>query len=66
MAHDMFLIDLAYAVKQWKQYGDINKMINFVYKTPEWIVMHINSVDAPTSMYIARKMEMEAQKDQGS
>ena len=60
MAHDMFLIDLSYAVKQWKEFGDINKMINFVYKTPEWIVMHINSVDAPTSMYIARKMELEA------
>jgi len=56
MAHDMFLIDLSYAVKQWKEYGDINKMINFVYKTPEWIVMHINSVDAPTSMYLAKKM----------
>jgi len=60
MAHDMFLIDLNYAVKQWKEYGDINKMINFVYKSPEWIVMHINSVDAPTSMYISRKMELEA------
>ena len=56
MAHDMFLIDLSYAVKQWKEYGDINKMINFVYKSPEWIVMHINSVDAPTSMYLAKKM----------
>ena len=56
MAHDMFLIDLNYAVKQWKNYGDINKMINFVYKSPEWIVMHINSVDTPTATYLAKKM----------
>ena len=59
MAHDMFLIDLSYATKQWKEYGDINKIINFVYKSPEWIVMHINSVDAPTSHYIAQKMALE-------
>ena len=59
MAHDMFLIDLSYATKQWKEYGDIHKIINFVYKSPEWIVMHINSVDAPTSHYIAQKMALE-------
>ena len=64
MAHDMFLIDLGYATKQWKEFGDIKKIINFIYKTPEWIVMHINSVDAPTSMYIAKKMELMTQKDQ--
>ncbi len=55
MAHDMFLADLAYATKAWKEFGDINKIINFVRKTPEWIVMHVNSVDAPTADYIARK-----------
>lgn len=65
MAHDMFLLDLSYAVKQWKDYGDIKKIINFVYKTPEWIVMHINSVDGPTSMYIAQKMALEAKKNNG-
>ena len=64
MAHDMFLIDISYAIKQWKEFGDIDKIINFVYKSPEWIVMHINSVDAPTSMYIARKMAFEAEKGQ--
>jgi len=56
MAHDMFLMDLQYATKQWKEFGDINKIINFVRKTPEWIVMHLKSVDAPTADYIARKM----------
>jgi hemerythrin len=65
MAHDMFLMDISYAIKQWKEYGDINKIINFVYKSPEWIVMHINSVDAPTSMYIAKKMALEADKHEG-
>lgn len=59
MAHDMFLADMAYATKQWKEYGDINKMVNFVRKTPEWIVMHVNSVDNPTSIYLARKIEEE-------
>lgn len=57
MAHDMFLIDLKYATRQWKEFGDINKIIMFVYKTPEWIVMHVNSVDAPTANYLATKME---------
>jgi len=60
-AHDMFLDDLAYAVKQWKSFGDIKKIINFVYKSPEWIVMHINTVDAPTSVYIAKQMALEAE-----
>jgi len=57
MAHDMFLMDLQYATRQWKEFGDIKKIINFIAKTPEWIVMHVNSVDAPTADYIARKME---------
>lgn len=57
LAHDMFLMDLAYATRQWKEFGDIKKIINFVYKTPEWILMHVNSVDAPTANYLAKKME---------
>ncbi len=57
LAHDMFLADLAYATKSWKEYGDIHKIINFVRKTPEWIVMHVKSVDAPTADYLARKMD---------
>lgn len=59
LAHDMFLMDLQYATRQWKEFGDIQKMINFVAKTPEWIVMHVKSVDAPTADYLARKMENE-------
>lgn len=62
MAHDMFLMDLQYATKRWKEFGDIKRMINFVAKTPEWIVMHVNSVDAPTADYIARKIENENSK----
>ena len=57
MAHDMFLMDLTYAVNQWKKFGDIEKMINFVHKSPEWIVMHINTVDAPTANFLAQKMD---------
>lgn len=65
MAHEMFLLDLKSATRYWKKYGDIKKIINFVYKTPEWIVMHVNSVDAPTANYLARKME-QAGVDQES
>ena len=64
MAHDMFLIDINSAIRQWKEYGDIKKIINFIYKSPEWIVMHINSVDAPTSRYIIQKMVLEAEKNE--
>lgn len=56
MGHDMFLVDLDYAQRQWKHYDDVNKMINFIRKTPEWLVMHVNSVDAATADYLARKM----------
>ena len=57
MAHDMFLADLEHATRVWKKNGDVKKINNFVRKTPEWIVMHVNSVDAPTADYIARKLE---------
>jgi len=56
-AHDMFLEELEHAIKYWKRYEDINKIINFVRKTPEWIVLHVNTVDAPTADYLAKKME---------
>lgn len=59
LAHDMFLADLDYAIKQWKGFGGIKKIINFVRKTPEWIVMHVNSVDAPTANYLATKMHKD-------
>ncbi len=61
-AHDMFLLDLESATRQWKKFGDIKKIINFVYKTPEWIVLHVNSVDAPTADFLACKMEEEGSK----
>jgi len=56
-AHDMFLEELQHAIKYWKRYEDINKIINFVRRTPEWIVLHVNSVDAPTADYLAKKMD---------
>lgn len=58
-AHDMFLNDINYAIKQWKNSGDVKKVINFIFKSPEWIVLHINTVDAPTAAYIAKKMALE-------
>ncbi len=59
IAHDMFLADLQHATRQWKEYGDIKKIIYFIRKTPEWIVMHVNSVDAVTANYLAKKMTQD-------
>ena len=56
-AHDMFLMDLDSAVVQWKEYGNMKKILYFLQKTPEWIVMHVNTVDAPTADYLAIKMQ---------
>jgi len=56
-AHDMFLEELNLAVKQWKRYENIEKITNFVRKTPEWIVLHVNTVDVPTANYLAKKMD---------
>ncbi|MDQ7045402.1 MAG: hemerythrin family protein [Sulfurimonas sp.] len=58
-AHDMFLEDLDHSVRQWKRADNIEKITNFIRRTPEWIVLHVNSVDAPTANYLARKMEQE-------
>ncbi len=57
MAHDMFLADLDITLKQWHKFGDINKVVNFIRKSPEWIVLHINTVDVPTATYIAQKIK---------
>ena len=62
MAHDMFLMDISLAIKQWKHSGNIDKIIRFIRNSPEWIVMHINTVDAPTSIYLSREMAKEAKK----
>jgi hemerythrin len=59
MAHDMFLADLKYATNHWKSHGDINKMINFIRKTPEWLIMHINGLDTDTASFLAFKTEKE-------
>ncbi len=61
-AHDIFLMDLEITIKQWKNFGNIEKVTNFIRKSPEWIVLHINTVDAPTSAYIAQKMALEKEK----
>jgi len=62
MAHDMFLMDISLAIKQWKHSGNIDKVIRFIRNSPEWIVMHINTVDAPTSLYLSHKMAQETEK----
>ena len=56
-AHDMFLEELNDAVKLWKRYENITKITNFIRRTPEWIVLHVNTVDAPTANFLAKKMD---------
>jgi hypothetical protein len=55
-------MDLDITIKQWKSFGNIEKVTNFIRKSPEWIVMHINSVDVPTSAYIMHKIALEEEK----
>ncbi len=62
MAHDMFLADLKYAVNHWKNHGDIDKMIHFIRKTPEWLIMHVNGLDTDTASFLLYKTKKEAQK----
>ena len=59
MAHDMFLMDLAYAQMMWKEHGDLQKMITFIRKTPEWLIMHIDSVDKPTAAFLAKRINQK-------
>lgn len=59
VAHDTFLDELRYAISLWKKSGNLDKIMNFVHKTPEWLVMHINTVDVPTDNYLAAKMKAE-------
>lgn len=59
MAHDIFLEDLERAIREWRRHGNITKITNFIRRTPEWIVLHVNSVDAPTADYLARKMNQK-------
>ncbi|CAI6145034.1 MAG: Bacteriohemerythrin [uncultured Sulfurimonas sp.] len=56
-AHDIFLSDLEHSSREWRKYGDLKKILNFVRKTPEWIVLHVNSVDAPTAVYLNQRMQ---------
>jgi hemerythrin len=59
MAHDMFLADLQYSTMIWKRHGDIDKVISFIRKSPEWIIMHIKTVDGPTSQYLTSKIQSD-------
>ena len=55
MAHDMFMADLMYATKHWRENGDLNKIVEFVRRAPEWLSSNIETVDVPTAEYIAKK-----------
>ena len=55
-AHDMFLEELTRAMKDWKRYDKITKITDFIRRAPEWIVLHVNTVDAPTANFLAAKM----------
>lgn len=55
-AHDMFLEELQHAMKEWKKYNKIEKITNFIRRVPEWVVVHVNTVDFPTANFLANKM----------
>ncbi len=55
-AHDMFLEELNQAIKNWKNYKKVSKITDFIRRSPEWIVLHVNTVDYPTANYLAKKM----------
>lgn len=57
LAHDMFLADLAYATRQWKAFGEIEQVVAFVRKAPEWMMDHIMKVDVPTADYLAPRLK---------
>ncbi len=59
LAHDMFIADLEITLKQWHLHNNIDKVIHFIRKSPEWIILHINTMDAPTSAYITQKMKIK-------
>ena len=61
-AHDIFLMDLQVIGQQWHKYGSIDKVLNFLYKSPEWIILHIKTVDAPTATFLAQKIAKEESK----
>ncbi|UCN01351.1 hemerythrin family protein [Sulfurimonas sp. SWIR-19] len=56
-AHDMFLEELNMALKNWKNYKKVSKITDFIRRAPEWIVLHVNTVDYPTANYLAKKMK---------
>ncbi len=57
MAHDMFMADLSYAARQWKAFGDIERIVSFVRKAPEWVMDHITKVDTPTAEYLEPRIK---------
>lgn len=58
MSHQMFMADLNYAAKHLRQNGDLNKIVAFIRKSPEWLESHIETVDAPTAEYLAKKIAL--------
>ncbi len=56
-AHDMFLEELNMALRNWKNYKKVSKITDFIRRAPEWIVLHVNTVDYPTANYLAKKMK---------
>ena len=56
MAHQMFLADLMYAAKHFRENGDLNKIVAFVRKSPEWLESHIETLDVPTAEFLAKKL----------
>lgn len=59
LAHQMFMADLSYTIRQWKEFKKVEPIIKFVRKSTEWFEMHATTVDMPTANYIAKKQSLQ-------
>jgi hemerythrin-like metal-binding protein len=57
MAHDLFKADMNYAETRWKRFGEIERIIDFVRKSPEWLTNHITTNDVALGEYLAPRMK---------
>ena len=57
MAHDLFKADMNYAETRWKRFGEIERIISFVLKSPEWLTNHITTNDVALGEYLAPRMK---------
>lgn len=53
--HDRVLSELNSVVLQWKEEGELSLVVNYLRKTPEWIINHIATMDTVTANFLAQQ-----------